>query len=542
MPLYHSPMAASPSTAGEDWFEEAEYQQQAPVHDYDIFLADLYSFYYYRGVRGTVVNTVVQQLVLGFSIVFSIVVMSCIRWHALSECTGESSCHPLAHYLDTQWMRSYSTKTVIMALYFTTMLLVWLAHLVRGTMLYLRTRSLACLYRRMDITDRTICTMQWSEVLERVCRHYSHLDAQGVVNRIMRRDNYCIAMAHQGLIDARICGFLVPFCRMTEHSLHWCVFAQMFTADYRLRECFLYDADRLRRRFRRLGMAQLLFTPFIVMFIVCNFFMRHIQEWHTQRNYFGPRVYGPYGKLRIREYNELPHLLERRIALSYKHAARYMQLFPSPVMTAVCKGVMFVSGSLVTLLLIFTVLEESVLLHVTLGGHQLLFYLTIFSTLFAASRVYTPSQDQPIRLTPEECMTKVAESTHFFPEAWKGRCHTFAVRDQFSQLYRYKLLLLADEIAGTLLCPWVLMFRYAPRAEEFLDFIREHSRSTDQQGTICVFGSFDILQQAGSVSSAHCQRDKKMCSSLLTFSQVYPSFCAASPRAVEFSMRHDPDL
>ena len=46
----------------DQWFDNsASYRpQRAAPRNYDVFLADLYSFYYYRGVRGTLVNTAVQ--------------------------------------------------------------------------------------------------------------------------------------------------------------------------------------------------------------------------------------------------------------------------------------------------------------------------------------------------------------------------------------------------------------------------------------------------------------------------------------------------
>ena len=112
----------------------------------------------------------------------------------------------------------------------------------------------------------------------------------------------------------------------------------------------------------------------------------------------------------------------------------------------------------------------------------------------------------------------MAEHTHHFPKAWKGRCHTDQVRQEFAQLYRYKLLLLWDEILGTLMCPWVLMFHYSRCARSLLSFLQEHTSNTSSMGAICSYGSFQIL--CNSVLG-----DQKMSSSLLSFSQSYPSFC-----------------
>ena len=117
-------------------------------------------------------------------------------------------------------------------------------------------------------------------------------------------------------------------------------------------------------------------------------------------------------------------------------------------------------------------------------------------------------------------MERVAQHTHHFPPAWKGHCHTDKVRQEFALLYRYKLLLLWDEIIGTLLCPWVLMLHHSRRAPALLNFLREHTVNTEALGSICSYGSFHILCRS-------VQHDDKMSHSLLGFSQSYPAFCQA---------------
>jgi hypothetical protein len=39
--------------------------------------------------------------------------------------------------------------------------------------------------------------------------------------------------------------------------------------------------------------------------------MQHAQEWHSNKNYLGPREWDHLALWHFREFNELPHVFER---------------------------------------------------------------------------------------------------------------------------------------------------------------------------------------------------------------------------------------
>ena len=56
---------------------------------------------------------------------------------------------------------------------------------------------------------------------------------------------------------------------------------------------------------------------------------------------------------------------------SYKHANAYLSSFPAPVWASVMRTVRFVSGAFVAVLLVVTMLEDTILLHVKLWDRNL---------------------------------------------------------------------------------------------------------------------------------------------------------------------------
>ena len=142
----------------------------------------------------------------------------------------------------------------------------------------------------------------------------------------------------------------------------------------------------------------------------------------------------------------VPSRVERRINAhsvsarpahsSREHANVYGKLFPHPTLAIAARGVVFVTGALLGLLAVVSVLNEDRLLFMSLGGRQLFFYGTVLGAVFAGARSLVPIQQDYV-IDPEVTMKRVASHTHYFPRAgapvpWAGRCHTHAVKEDFN--------------------------------------------------------------------------------------------------------------
>ncbi len=86
----------------------------------------------------------------------------------------------------------------------------------------------------------------------------------------------------------------------------------MFSEHFELRRSFVQNPDALRRRFWWFGILNLCLMPFVLPFLVVYFVFKHAEEFQSKRDYLGPRKWSPLALWRFREFNELPHVLERR--------------------------------------------------------------------------------------------------------------------------------------------------------------------------------------------------------------------------------------
>lgn len=219
----------------------------------------------------------------------------------------------------------------------------------------------------------------------------------------------------------------------------------------------------------------------------------------------------------FREYNELPHIFEARINMSYEGANKFVGLFTNGYAATLAKFVAYISGSFVAVLVLVSVIDEAVLLYVRLSDHNLLWFLGIFSGIFAAAASFIPSQSQTALIggggsgytrskgsgdqnsrsgvvtTPaEQTMEVVAAHTHHFPRYWMHQCHTLHVRDEFLKLFPYKTKLFAMEVLSVLLTPLVLCFSLPNCVPEMLAFMSRHTKYLDGVGDVCDYSTFDF--------------------------------------------------
>ncbi len=226
---------------------------------------------------------------------------------------------------------------------------------------------------------------------------------------------------------------------------------------------------------------------------------------HDDPSSLHARQFTPFARWRFREFNELEHVFQYRLAKAERAADHYLAQFPPhPLVATLAKFVLFLAGSVASCLVFISLFDEdwSRGFEVT-PGRSVVFWLGILAVVVAVSR----GMAGPVFLedfSPQQAMREVAEHTHFLPEAWRAP-HTppMRVRDAFVLLYEYRALILLQELLSVLSVPFILLFSLPPRAEAILDFFREFTVHVDGLGYVCSFALFDF-QRHGNVKVCMC--------------------------------------
>ncbi|KAH8928416.1 APG9-domain-containing protein [Atractiella rhizophila] len=507
----------------------------ANVSDLDSFLGEVYAYYIGKGWQCILLKKVLDLLTVGFVIAFTTFLLGCIDYTVIKK------SHHLEEVVMKKCVNRLSGFTLLLVLAFA------LFYIQRVVSFGFGVRKLWEMHdffqELLEIPEGDLQTIPWYAVVSRLAtlkehEGYSlssmrsmggkgHLDAHEVANRIMRSENYLIALFNKDVLDLSLqvplpnaltdVGSMFgaeerPRLRVGEkkivlgggltRALEWnlgvCLLGGfLFGKDGQVRHAFMKEKNKLQltealiRRFKLMAIINGIFAFFIVIYLIIYSFFRYFEEYHKNPSSMGSRTYTQLARWKFREFNELPHLFQQRLSRSYEPADTYIQQFPKEKTAIVSRFVAFISGSFAAVLVLFSLLDPDAFLHfeITPGG-TVLFYIGIFGTIMAVARGMVPDDHRVVN--PEELMRSIADHTHYLPTEWKGRLHSAEVHQEFSQLFQMKITIFFQEIVSVILTPFILWFSLPSCAPAIIEFFRVCSVHVDGLGYVTSFAEFNF--------------------------------------------------
>ncbi|KAG8899850.1 autophagy protein atg9 [Tulasnella sp. 403] len=555
------------------------------VSNLDAYLQEVYAYYTGKGIYAIALSRGLNLLTVGFVIGFSTFLLGCVDYSRVhQDGTGR-----LSDLIIGRCVSRFSGFSFLLFLCFGGFYLVQIVDFVRGI---LRLVNMYNFYTHLlKIPDVDIQTIAWPEVVRRISQireqnpstalssntnaldaselHHSNspptatLDAHDIANRIMRQENYLIALFNKDLLDLRVplpwfveryAGkYITPsntLTRALEWNLRYCVLGHLFDRNGRVRKSFLKEKQRakeieiLRRRFIFMGVLNAIFAPFIVLYLLMYSFFRYFEEYHKNPSSIGGRQYTPYAEWKFREFNELPHLFRRRLNESYPVASEYIDQFPKEKVALVMRFVAFIAGSFAAVLALATVWDPDIFLNFEITPHRtVLFYLGLFGSVLAVARGMVPDAHRVF--DPEILMREVISNTHYMPTEWKGQLHSQMVHAEFGHLFEMRVTIFAQEVLSVIMTPFVLWYSLPPCTPAIIDFFREFTVHVDGLGYVCSFAVFDFKRHGnvnfGAPTDVHDERlmskEGKMEKSFLNFKVANPEWNPTDPSGSAYLSR-----
>ncbi|KAI5286656.1 autophagy protein atg9, partial [Ascosphaera aggregata] len=341
------------------------------------------------------------------------------------------------------------------------------------------------------------------------------MDAQDIANRLMRKDNYLIALFNKDILDLTL---PIPFMkhrqlfsRTLEWNLNICILDFVFNEQGQVRPIFLKDTHRkplsqaLRRRFLVIGILNVFIAPFLVAYFLMHHFFRYFNEYQKNPSLVGSRQYTPLAEWKFREFNELSHLFQRRINMSYPFASRYIDQFPKDKTIQLARFVGFIAGAIASVLALASVIDPELFLGFEITPDRtVLFYLGIFGSIWAGARGMVP--EKTLVFDPEFALREVIDYTHYQPSHWRGKLHSDEVRRDFAIMYQMKVVIFMEEILSMIIAPFVLCFSLPHCSDQIIDFFREFTIHVDGLGYICSFAEFNFQKGVNAIAQERPSR------------------------------------
>jgi len=394
-------------------------------------------------------------------------------------------------------------------------------------------------HQKLALSDRDLYTITWPEVLQRVVHLQAttkssvarDLNEHEVIARILRKENYLVGMVNRDVLKLELDFPGIRshrwFTKVIEWNIDLAVFHGMFDDQFNIVPSF-YDISALRHRFRCLAVINAILSPFVAIFLSMYFVLSYAEKFYNTPSAVGARDWSSYAYWRMREFNELPHFTQQRLAAAYPHAKDYVAQFPSPVVNIWAKFVSYVVGAFAACALFCAVIDDR-LLQAYVGDRDLLWVTAVSGTVLACSRALIATENAVF--DPNAIMSKIVAHTHFLPKHWRDAAHKEEVQREFNSFFSLKAMLFLEEIASVFAAPFVLWFPLSDSAGDIIQFVRQFTASKPGIGDICSFSSFDFNRHGNKnygaphhAGKAQRSRQGKMEKSFLTFQATYPDW------------------
>lgn len=349
-----APSTHSPATSHLSHREQALWLW-ANIEDFDSFLTELYAYYTGKGATCIALSRLAGLGTAAFVLGFSTFLFGCLDYTKIRH-DGR-----LGDIVTPQCKRGLSPAGLSLGTLLVAVALLGLygMQVVRVGLGLKRLRTMRYFYEYLlEVPERDVQTIPWHDVVERLSRLLeSHplpclapplpdergghagdgrpeaqsIDVHEVANRLMRQDNYLVALLDQDLLPL---GLPNPFgilsssgggaqqqpllTRSLQWNLEFCksrsfsssspsfrltillplapgILGYLFDARGRVRRAFLSDSHRLdlidglKRRFVFMACLNAVFAPFIVLYTLVYSFFRYFEEYHKNPGTLGAR-------------------------------------------------------------------------------------------------------------------------------------------------------------------------------------------------------------------------------------------------------------
>ncbi|XP_072376998.1 autophagy-related protein 9A [Diabrotica undecimpunctata] len=356
----------------------------------------------------------------------------------------------------------------------------------------------------LKVNDDELDNLTWCDIIAKIkdvqieqqmCIHKRELTELDIYHRILRQENYMVAMVNKHLLPPRLnipfVGEVVFWTKTLRYNVQGLLFRTPFESPWQLREEYKkYHmrqklADELQVHIRWLFLINLMLAPVVFLWLVLYTFYSYGELIKREPGRMGMRNWSLYSKLYFRHFNELDHELHARLTRSYRPASKYLEAFSSPITSIIARYVGFICGSLFIVLIALALYDEDVL-----AVEHVLSVMTGLGGITAICRSLIP--DETIVWCPEQLLECVVAHTHYLPSDWKGQAHTSRVRKSFQELFQMSVVAIFENLISPIMTPLILMTWMYPRSLEFVDFFRNFTVSVVGVGDVCSFAEMDV--------------------------------------------------
>lgn len=463
----------------------------------DEFYRTMYEYYYEKGINTFICTKITNLLTLLFTISLSFFFFIGIKWDEINNtCLNKESCNN-NNYINTDPFLKGNiffnfiiiTFISVFSIYFICNLLIFLLIDIK------RIKKIHKFYVKfLKINQKELQILSWDQIIGRLKKLHNDgfkiqfkdepPTAHEIAARIMRNDNLFICLINQGFFDIDIkinnTIYNIYLGNMLLWNIRNIILGDLFDNDFKLRTSWRNGNIKrsLKCKVRLYSIISFLIMPFFIIFYFCYFILNIAHEFHqkTSSNSISNEKWTSMAKWKFREYNELPHIFEKRLIKSIPFTMHYLKLFNNPFNIKIARFISFLTGSIIGLIIIAVYITSDNILSIELlpfYGLNVLQLLTISGVVLSVSRSYIPEiiNKNNLEDNPNKILEEITKYTHYIPNLWINRGHTYEVYNEITKLFKKPIQCFIEDFISTLMIPYILWFKLIPKCDNIVNIV-----------------------------------------------------------------------
>jgi len=509
---------------------------------------NIYTYYVNKGFGPLVTKHIMIFMQFLFLVIFTVYMSVCIEWRTVfNDNTTENETFPL---------KCYSLSAILEQEFgWLLMGFIVIMCMLMGYKLATTPKIIKSMYRTkkiynelLGVQDKELPTITFAEIVERMKRinndvlKKEKLTDLDIVNIIMAVDNYVIAMINKDILNLslpfrnrKIMTTIVELGLFGKMGIPGVLTMTIFNDDNTLNQHFVFNnntdklINKLKKRFKVVGLILLLVSPLLFIYLIVHFLFRYAEQIKNQPSFLATREWNKLAQYKFRDFNELPHLFQKRLNKSYKPATEYVSYFDSPIKTIVSEFIIFSLGTVFVTFVLIMLIQSLMLGNIIINSSMLLI-VTVLGTMIGLLRSGMPHEYKVYNYN--DTMEQIVKNIHYIPMTWIKEAHHVKVKNEFTQLFSYKIINWILELTSVLYVPFVFMFSLANSSGEIVQFVKDFTVYHRKVGHICKFAVFNLKDNGndtyGSQFTVPNEYNKskygKLEMSLINFKETYPDW------------------
>jgi autophagy-related protein 9 len=430
----------------------------------DLFFEDVYKYFYRGGLKNIIFVNCCEILFLMMIISILIFFSIFLDLDALLTCTRDSNfCGDISVFINVDYPYLIPLIFLICSIMMFIYRVFWFFFEIKHSIFVNNFYK-----EKLGIIDNDLPNMMWVDVLTKLEKKF-HNSMYNITNKIMRKDNFYIALIQKDIIYLNT----KFYTKQLEMNLRYAI----------LNDIDNINVVGLNKMLKVLACLNLIFSPIIFSYLLFYFVISNIEDVYTNYSNVNIRRFNLFIKWKFRQFNEVKHFYKKRMKRCIPFADKYLKQFPNQTVEIVAKYIAMICGFFFSLSMFLSLLDEHILLSITVMNRSLLFYAGIFGAISSLSRSFLKVDNY--QLNPKHAMKNLFRYTKFVPHNWHNKFHTFDVRNEFSNIYQNKFILLFYELLGVFTSPYYLFFYFPNVSESIVSFIKINSFDVYKIGKIC---------------------------------------------------------